>query len=1160
MHRSLLFSLLFSLLLAGASTATASTPHSAETVPPTTQTIIDTVAAPYNSSHARPPIVLVHGWQGSSFDLPCGRTTPAYVDELWGNVDAEFTNLGFHVELARLYSGGATAATGPSDPNWHCTPVAEENVPNLIEAIDAAKTATGQSKVILVTHSMGGLVSRAYLESPLYRDDVVALYTLGTPHVGVPVDTLSGLVTWLTLGSIDLETYCAAQPVVCQFSDDEAFVNAIGYTGIETFNTIHSTRAPGVAYHLLGGDIGFDHRSVTCDPLYLLIPGANDCIVPLPSALGLSSADNSLGPLSGVIDRLEVYAAHIESFNDLPLFGCDYTYNFKNKDEYCVLALNQELPSNSMTSCLAPSIDGRLGAHICGTASAVSSAPAASAENSVVHLPIQRGSLRAGASHDYDIDIPAGLTLVTVYYATDMTVTLTTPDGTTIDTASAAALPDGVRVKLGANATGVTLFDMPAGTLRVSVEAAEAGAYAIVPLVDTGENAADRFGVGLGPDSAETSTAPFAAPPAPQIDTSSHTCTVSNPGPYLPSDTIDVSFAITLVDEDAHVEWLDHYYADGPNAWDVTTQSTPPADASGWGRTTATDACDSEGIGYWGIESPHISQTTVVAPHDLQTTCDLGLDALPVSGSHNGPWLTTGPSRAALGPEGFETTVPPAGWLMVQTENPDNGSAGWQQSSAQANSGSFSAFHNDDSTCFFCTGDFESWLVMPAHIVRAGDRLTWSQYVSGSSSGFGSDFDIWVSQGSPDPNDGDFNELANLSYTPKDQWNARAYDLTEYTGKSIYLAFRYYGDEDEALYLDDVALRNDHIVDTTYTFDLTYTVAADPALSCPGSPYVGVSSAENDPQSGLVGVAYGDLVDYSVNTAACNVASPCPLPQATLTKTVSVDGTCPGSASVIVPINNQTVTYCFQVENSSTQDVTLTDYVLTDSAIGLSATVVPSQTIASGETALIYQTDYTYSGDQDDCFSNSASMVASTTAGLGQPQAGGADVPFVETTYSVTAATPPDATEVCIGAPTAIELASFSASLDAARRVMLRWETAAEWDHAGFNVYRSPDAAFDATQVTQVNTALIAAQGSLGQGSAYALADNAPAGIWFYYLEDVDTNGVRTVHGPVRVAAEAPTSAELSQFSGSAPAGIALFLVSLTVVAIGTLAIRRRVL
>jgi pimeloyl-ACP methyl ester carboxylesterase len=58
----------------------------------------------------------------------------------------------------------------------------------LIPWIDRARSRSGQSKVILVTHSMGGLVSRSYLQSDAYaaRNDVERLITLGTPHRGAP--------------------------------------------------------------------------------------------------------------------------------------------------------------------------------------------------------------------------------------------------------------------------------------------------------------------------------------------------------------------------------------------------------------------------------------------------------------------------------------------------------------------------------------------------------------------------------------------------------------------------------------------------------------------------------------------------------------------------------------------------------------------------------------------------------------------------------------------------------------------------------------------------------------------------------------------------------------------------------------------------------------
>lgn len=50
--------------------------------------------------------------------------------------------------------------------------------------IERAKQRSGQKQVILICHSMGGLVARSYIQSEAYAGDVAHLITVGTPHRG----------------------------------------------------------------------------------------------------------------------------------------------------------------------------------------------------------------------------------------------------------------------------------------------------------------------------------------------------------------------------------------------------------------------------------------------------------------------------------------------------------------------------------------------------------------------------------------------------------------------------------------------------------------------------------------------------------------------------------------------------------------------------------------------------------------------------------------------------------------------------------------------------------------------------------------------------------------------------------------------------------------
>ena len=110
---------------------------------------------------ARPPVVLVHGWRGPDSDLL---------------EDSEFWHL---ARWLREDGFEPYYATGISpEKTLHA------NAARLREVIAQARRESGAAGVYVIAFSMGGLNTRAYLESTLYQGDVLRAFILGTPHHG----------------------------------------------------------------------------------------------------------------------------------------------------------------------------------------------------------------------------------------------------------------------------------------------------------------------------------------------------------------------------------------------------------------------------------------------------------------------------------------------------------------------------------------------------------------------------------------------------------------------------------------------------------------------------------------------------------------------------------------------------------------------------------------------------------------------------------------------------------------------------------------------------------------------------------------------------------------------------------------------------------------
>ncbi len=127
--------------------------------------------ASYRLQVERPPLMLVHGlWSKGSEAFP-GLREKLMQEGLYDNINK--------ILFADYTSDDALIA----------------NAQPFIRHKDALlryyqQSQISASKVDIICHSMGGLVSRDYIQSNLYKNDVNKLITLNTPHSGSPIPNL----------------------------------------------------------------------------------------------------------------------------------------------------------------------------------------------------------------------------------------------------------------------------------------------------------------------------------------------------------------------------------------------------------------------------------------------------------------------------------------------------------------------------------------------------------------------------------------------------------------------------------------------------------------------------------------------------------------------------------------------------------------------------------------------------------------------------------------------------------------------------------------------------------------------------------------------------------------------------------------------------------
>jgi uncharacterized repeat protein (TIGR01451 family) len=219
-------------------------------------------------------------------------------------------------------------------------------------------------------------------------------------------------------------------------------------------------------------------------------------------------------------------------------------------------------------------------------------------------------------------------------------------------------------------------------------------------------------------------------------------------------------------------------------------------------------------------------------------------------------------------------------------------------------------------------------------------------------------------------------------------------------------------------------------------------------------------------------------------------------------------------------IVNNTLTYTITVTNNSTTAAATTSTVVD---------TIPSQ---------VTYVSSSFSGGTGGSCSQAAGVLTCTFASLAASSSATITVTTTASTpYSlavnsviVNSATPdPDATNntasvsVAIEGPTSVKVNSFSAS-NSSNGALLAWNTGGEIHNLGFNVYRDVNG-----QKTQLNPSLIAGSALLMRealeqhaAKSYGWIDPSPTPGAEYWLEDVDLNGTRTMHGPVSLQTTLP--------------------------------------
>jgi len=377
-----------------------------------------TVTGPPNSvernfSATGDVVVMVHGWQGRStepvkygcsngiirYGDPKPRTTVTDFDEM-PSVLAEDN---FLVYFAQWTTGNA--GTMSRDAAANC----------LASQIAAVRGNDTDGKVLLVAHSMGGLVSRNYLETNKYANDVERLITFGTPHAGVDIATIG---KFLAPGQWNCDDLNKTFWGTCELSS----------ASTQWFNLNHTQRA-GVRYDFVSGTGGKGNKASdkAFNAILWSIVGPHDGIVGLWSGQGFLTGSSIIGTPKRGPRSVQGKQLHFWKTGDGHTLGwasTDY-FTFKDSQKSGGALCLRSLMQLSTEYCAG---DGQVlnGLATLSQAEEAPSAPAA-------FTPTVTGTLAAGQSQTIPLPLQSDETGVVLSWDVGtVQFQLTAPDGTVL--------------------------------------------------------------------------------------------------------------------------------------------------------------------------------------------------------------------------------------------------------------------------------------------------------------------------------------------------------------------------------------------------------------------------------------------------------------------------------------------------------------------------------------------------------------------------------------------------------------------------------------------------------------------------------------------------------------------------------------------------------